>query len=317
MRVAVTGAYGLVGSWLCAALLDRGDDVAVLRHAGADDGAALVVAGTEGRCDVVTGDVGDRRAVGRLLDGADLVFHLAGRSIVADALADPVATYETNVRGTWTVLDAARAGAPAVVVASSYRVYGTAARRPWREDDPLLGTSPYDASKRAAEVLAQSAHATDGLRVAWTRFANVYGGGDRSTRLVPDAVTAVLDGRPPVVRSDGSPERDLLHVDDAVAAYLAIGAALLEGRGAGEAYNAGSGRPVRVLDVVEAVCRAAGSTLRPQVLGAPADGLDRQAVDASKLHALAGWSPRTGLDEGLRRTVAWYREHGWQRHAAA
>jgi CDP-glucose 4,6-dehydratase len=146
-----------------------------------------------------------------------------------------------------------------------------------------------------------------------TRFANLYGGGDfNASRLVPEAVAAALAGRPPVVRSDGSPERDFLYVEDAVAAYLAIAEALDRGDGCGEAFNAGGGQPHRVLDVVELICRLAGTNVEPDIRGqgTPSGEIDRQWVDYSKLHALTGWEPTVNLEEGLRRTLEWHRTHG-------
>jgi CDP-glucose 4,6-dehydratase len=199
-----------------------------------------------------------------------------------------------------------------VVVASSDKAYGASDVLPYTEDLPLRAQHPYDASKAAADLIARSYFHTFGLPVAVTRFANLYGGGDQNgSRLIVEAVGAVLAGRAPVVRSDGSPERDFLYVEDAVAAYLAIADLLDAGGAAGEAFNAGGGAPLRVLDVVRAVCAAAGSALEPEIRGhgTPAGEIDRQWVDAGKLRGLSGWAPQVGLAEGLARTLAWYREH--------
>jgi CDP-glucose 4,6-dehydratase len=242
----------------------------------------------------------------------DTVFHLAAQTIVPTANRAPISTFETNIRGSWMVLEACRRhGAERVVVASSDKAYGPHAELPYREDHPLQPVFPYDVSKAATDLLARSYWHTWQLPVAVTRFANLYGGGDTNrSRLVPEAVTAALAGRSPVVRSDGSPERDFLYVEDAVAAYLAIADALGRGEGRGEAFNAGGGRPHRVLDVVELICRLAGTGVSPDVRGAgtPPGELDRQWVDYRKLHALTGWAPTVMLEDGLRRTLGWYRE---------
>jgi CDP-glucose 4,6-dehydratase len=210
-------------------------------------------------------------------------------------------------------LDACRQhGTERVVVASSDKAYGPHDELPYRERLPLQPRFPYDVSKAATDLLARSYWHTWQLPVAVTRFANIYGGGDvNASRLIPEAVTAALAGRSPVIRSDGSPERDFLYVEDAVAAYLAISEALGRGDGRGEAFNAGGGRPHRVLDVVELICRLAGSGVEPDVRGAgtPEGEIDRQWVDASKLRGLTGWEPRVGLEEGLQRTIDWYRRH--------
>jgi CDP-glucose 4,6-dehydratase len=163
-------------------------------------------------------------------------------------------------------------------------------------------------------MLARSYWHSFGVPVAVTRLANVYGGAETNRlRLVPEAVCAALAGRAPVLRSDGSPERDFLYVEDAAAAYLAVWEALGRGEGRGEAFNAGGGQPHRVGDVVALICRLAGSSIEPDVRGAavPEGEIDRQWLDSSKLHALTGWAPRVSLQEGLRRTIDWYREHAF------
>ncbi len=168
-------------------------------------------------------------------------------------------------------------------------------------------------------MIARSYANAYGLPLAVTRFANVYGGGDLNfSRLIPETVVAVLDGRAPVIRSDGSPERDFLHVDDAVSAYLAIAGALGEGA-AGEAFNAGGERPHSVREVVELIAAAAGGEVEPDIRGSgnPDGEIDRQFVDSTKLRELTGWRPAVSLEEGLRRTLAWYREHPEARPATA
>jgi CDP-glucose 4,6-dehydratase len=310
----VTGAYGLLGSWLCHALLEGGARVAVLQRDVAAV-SALALDGTEARCTVVRGDVRDVELIERILgeEEVDTVFHLAAQTLVGTARQSPLSTWETNVRGTWMVLEACRRhGVGRVVVASSDKAYGAHDELPYREGHALEPRFPYEVSKACADLVARSYWHSYGLPVAVTRCANLYGGGDLNrSRLVPEAVVAALSGRAPVLRSDGSPERDFLYVEDAVAAYLALARAL-DGDGArGEAFNAGAGRSWPVRDVVQAVWRAAGIDLPPDVhgTGTPAGEIDRQWVDASRLRALTGWEPRVGLDDGLARTVAWYRRH--------
>jgi CDP-glucose 4,6-dehydratase len=313
MRSAfVTGAHGLLGAWLVKALLERGVRVAVLRR---DEPAqsALALEGTEARVDVVPGDVTDPAVVQRALAeyDVDTVFHLAAQTLVGTAKRSPATTFDTNVRGTWTVLEACRAvGVERAVVASSDKAYGPSDQLPYREDAPLRARYPYDASKAAADLIARSYFHTYGLPVAVTRFANLYGGGDLNfSRLVPESVAATIQGRAPVIRSDGTMQRDFLYVEDATAAYLAIAGALPDGGAAGEAFNAGGGAPIAVLDVVRAVCAAAEVELEPVVLGEAQAEIAHQYVDFTKLRELTGWEPRVPLDEGLRRTVAWYRAH--------
>jgi CDP-glucose 4,6-dehydratase len=312
--VLVTGAYGLLGGWLTAALVQGGARVTVIRR-DEQPRSALALTGLEASVDVVHGDIGSEGLVERALAEyeIDTVFHLAAQTIVPTANRSPLSTFETNIRGTWTLLEACRRhGAERVVVASSDKAYGPHKTLPYREDFALQPVYPYDVSKAATDLIARSYWHTWGVPVAVTRFANLYGGGDvNRSRLVPEAVAAALAGRAPVVRSDGSPERDFLYVEDAVAAYLAIADALARGEGRGQAFNAGGGRPHRVLDVVRLICRLAGTDIEPDVTGegTPAGEIDRQWVDASKLSALTGWAPTVELEEGLERTIAWYRAH--------
>ncbi|MDX6671121.1 MAG: hypothetical protein QOI91_1484 [Solirubrobacteraceae bacterium] len=314
-RAFVTGAYGLLGTWLVRALLERGDAVTVLRR---DEPAAsaLELEGLDARCDVVTGDLGDAGLMERTLSDyeVDSVFHLAAQTLVGTARRSPVATFEVNIRGTWVLLDACRRlEVPRVVVAASDKAYGAHDDLPYREDFALQPRFPYDVSKAATDLIARSYFHTYGLPVAVTRFANLYGGGDLNfSRLVPEAAAAAIQGRRPVIRSDGTPERDFLYVADAARAYLAIADALESGDGAaGEAFNAGGGRPHSVLEVVDLVCRAAGTEVEPDIRGAgtPPGEIDRQYVDATKLRELTGWSPEVELEDGLARTVEWYRAH--------
>lgn len=313
--VLVTGAYGLLGSWLVRALLERGASVTVLRR---DEPArsALTLMDLEGRVDVVHGDVCADGLISRTLAEyeIDSVFHLAAQTIVPTANRSPLSTFDTNIRGSWQVIEACRlGGVQRVIVASSDKAYGPQTALPYTEDLPLAPIFPYDVSKAATDMLARSYWHTWGLPVAVTRFANLYGGGDfNRSRLVPEAVLAVLGDRAPVVRSDGSPERDFLYVEDAVAAYLAIWAALGRGAGQGQAFNAGAGRPRRVLDVVELICDLAGTGMRPEIRGdgVPGGEINRQWVDYSKLAEVTGWQPETELEDGLRRTIEWYRRYG-------
>jgi CDP-glucose 4,6-dehydratase len=202
---------------------------------------------------------------------------------------------------------------PAIVVASSDKAYGPSEELPYREEMQLRPASPYEASKAAADAIALSYRPAYGLPVAVTRFANIYGGGDLNfSRLIPEAIAAVLDGRRPQIRSDGSPERDFLYVDDAVSAYLAVEHAVgAGGPAAGEAFNAGGERPYPVSEVLDLITEVSGSGLRPEYLGVgnPAGEIDRQYVDSAKLRELTGWEPVVGLRDGLIRTLDWYRDH--------
>lgn len=314
-RALVTGGHGFVASCLARALLERGDAVTVL-DLPSRKRSGLELQGIAADVELVAGDIRDRDLVAAELGAGefDSVFHLAAQTLVGPAMAAPARTFEVNVLGTWNLLEACRAAeVPAVVVASSDKAYGPSDDLPYREDMRLAPASPYEASKAAADAIALSYRPAYGLPVAVTRFANIYGGGDLNfSRLVPEAIAAVLDGRRPQIRSDGSPERDLLHVGDAVSAYLAVEAAVgAGGPGAGEAFNAGGERPHSVAEILETISAVAGGGLDPEYHGTgnPAGEIDRQYVDSRKLREMTGWRPRVTLRDGLIRTLDWYRDH--------
>jgi CDP-glucose 4,6-dehydratase len=319
-RSLVTGAHGFVASHLVGALLGRGDEVRVLDRPDpriADVGgprlSGLDLLGLRDQVELAEGDLRDADSVTAAVSGCDSVFHLAAQTIVGVARESPLETLEVNVRGAWNVFEACRESAVSrVVFASSDKAYGASPELPYREDFPLRAAYPYDASKAAADIIARSYANAYGLQLAVTRFANIYGGGDLNfSRLIPEATIAVLDDRPPVIRSDGSPERDFLHVDDAVAAYLVIEAALDQGKARGEAFNAGGERPHSVREVVDLIAAAGATGIEPEYLGSgtPDGEIDRQYVDSTKLRELTGWQPRVELADGLERTLEWYREH--------
>ncbi|MGC1166374.1 MAG: NAD-dependent epimerase/dehydratase family protein [Solirubrobacterales bacterium] len=314
-RALVTGGHGFVASHLARALLERGDAVTVF-DLPAPPLSGLTLQGVAPEIELVEADLRDAQRVGATIDAGefDVVFHLAAQTLVGPAMSDPAPTFEANVRGTWTLLEACRrADVPALVVASSDKAYGPSERLPYREDMQLRPASPYEASKAAADAIALSYRPAYGLPVAVTRFANIYGGGDLNfSRLVPEAIVALLDGRRPQIRSDGSPERDFLYVDDAVSAYLAIEHAVgAGGPAAGEAFNAGGERPHSVAEVLETIAAVSGAGLEPEYhgIGNPAGEIDRQYVDSAKLRSLTGWAPGVGLEDGLGRTLEWYRQH--------
>lgn len=312
----VTGGRGFVGGWLCKALLERGDTVVSFDRRRLDQRpSAIGMLGIEDELQQVEGELTDAAAVSGALaeHGVDAVFHLAAETIVGSVQASPVQGFESNVRGTWTVLEACRLGGiERLVCASSDKAYGPHSELPYREHFALQPTAPYEASKAAADLIARSYWHSYGLPVAVTRFANIYGGGDLNfSRLVPEAVGAALQGRAPVLRSDGSPERDFLHVEDATAAYLAIAGSLDREEVRGQAFNAGGGHPHPVREVVELIARLAGTGIEPEICGEgnPEGEIDRQWVDPTKLRELCGWTPELELEQGLERTIAWYREH--------
>ena len=322
MRALVTGGRGFAGSWLVRALLEDGAEVTSLdREAEGPTGLDLLE--VAGDAHDVTGDLRDGELIRSLLRerSIDSVFHLAAQPIVGDANASPVPTFEANIQGSWVLLETCREhGVDRIVVASSDKAYGPHEHLPYTEESALQPVFPYDVSKAATDLIARSYWHTFGLPVAVTRFANLYGGGDRNfSRVVPETVTAVLDGRRPVIRSDGSPERDFLYVEDAASAYLAVAEALASGGIGGEAFNAGWGHPNAIREVVDLICELGPGEVEPDYRGTgnPSGEIDRQYLDSAKIRERIGWAPRVDLREGLSRTLEWYAAHPEVRPAAA
>jgi CDP-glucose 4,6-dehydratase len=273
-------------------------------------GSRFDTEGLRDRCTLVAGDLG---TVGPALaeHRPATVYHLAAQTQVGDALRDPLTTWETNIRGTYLLLEAVRRHdtATRVVVASSDKAYGSHDELPYREDFALQPSYPYDVSKAATDMIARSYAATYELPVAVTRLANVYGPGDVNWgRLVPDTARALLRGERPVIRSDGTPERDYIYVEDAADAYLAVADSLADAAHHGRAWNAGSGEPRSVLEVVTRLIEISGREVAPDIrgTGVPHAEIDRQYLDSTAIREELGWTPNWDLDRGLRAAWDWY-----------
>jgi CDP-glucose 4,6-dehydratase len=313
-NVLVTGAGGFVGSWLSQALLERGAAIAVIER-DQPSLSNLRRLGLASQVNVVQGSVTDYALVERALNEyeVDTCFHLAAQAIVGAANRSPLSTFESNIRGTWTVLEACRLSGlvERVVVASSDKAYGSQPQLPYSEEMPLLGTNPYDASKACTDILARTFQRTYSVPVAVARCANIYGGGDLNfSRLVPGTIRSILAGERPVIRSDGTPVRDYLHIDDAVSAYLVLAEQMGREDVSGQAFNFGANSPISALDLVQLILNVCGAPhLVPDIrgVGKPANEIDRQYLDSRKAADLLGWGPKVSLEDGLRRTVEWYR----------
>jgi CDP-glucose 4,6-dehydratase len=310
--VLVTGGTGLLGGWLVGDLLDRGAKVVCLVRDSVPL-SRLVLDGLDRRAVMVTGDVCDQALMERVLGEYEIrsVFHLAAQTIVGIANRNPISTFESNIRGTWTVLEACRRSplVSEIVVASSDKAYGDQEVLPYNEDMPLQGRHPYDVSKSCTDLLAQSFAHTWGMPVCVTRCGNFYGGGDLNfNRLVPGVIRDILSGRAPVIRSDGHFTRDYLYAEDGAAAYIHTATALGSNPAlAGRAYNFSLETPLTVLEVVDRLLAIMGSDLEPDVRNEASNEIRAQYLDATRARTELGWAPTVGLDEGLRRTVEWYR----------
>nr|BFE56500.1 GDP-mannose 4,6-dehydratase [Dactylosporangium thailandense] len=312
--VLVTGATGLLGGWLAEALLGLGAHVVALVRDSVP-ASRFCADGIRDRVDGVRGDVTDQALVERVLTEYEVrtVFHLAAQTIVQIADRNPVSTFDTNIRGTWSVLEACRRSQTVseIVVASSDKAYGPHNDLPYREDTPLAGRSPYEVSKSCVDLIAQSYAYSYGLPVVVTRCGNFFGGGDLNwSRLVPGAMRDLLAGQSPVIRSDGTMIRDYLYVEDGAAAYVRTAEALMSRRDlAGRAFNFSLQQPLTVLEMLARISAAVGTRIAPTVLGTAATEIPAQHLDSTAARTELGWRPEIGLDEGLRRTADWYRQH--------
>lgn len=309
----VTGGAGLVGSWLTRRLCDAGADVACLLRDW-EPRSELVRSGMLEKVKVAWGDVRDQALVERVLGEyeIDTVIHLAAQTIVPIANRNPVSTFESNIRGTWSVLEACRRSplVKQIVTASSDKAYGEQEDLPSDESAPLLAGFPYDASKACADLVAGSYARTFGLPVVVTRCGNFYGGGDLNwNRLVPGTIRSVIRGERPIIRSDGTLVRDYFYVEDGAAAYMSLAEALAEKPElAGQAFNFSNEEPLTVLDMAGRILKTMESDLEPEVLGQADNEIKKQCLSAKKAREILGWKPLFDLDQGLSRTIEWYRD---------
>ncbi len=312
--VLVTGCTGLLGSWLSQALVSAGALVVGLIRDEVPQ-SQLVCSGTLQHIRVVHGDVTEYATLERAINEYEIetIFHLAAQTIVGIANRAPLSTFESNIRGTWVTLEAARRSPTVcrIVIASSDKAYGTQPALPYTEDMPLKGQHPYDVSKSAADLLAQAYSVTYGLPIGITRCANLYGGGDLNwNRLIPGTIRSALQGQPPVIRSDGTFMRDYLYVRDAVQAYLMLAQALDRQEFHGQAFNCSTDAPMTVLEMTRLILDQVGRPeLAPVVLDEVQNEIQDQYLDSTKLRKAIGWQPSYTRAEALQETIGWYATH--------
>lgn len=313
--VLVTGATGLIGSWLVKELLERGARV-VAFVLDADPHSELLRSGDLARCHVVNGDLARFEDVERAvnLHDVDTVFHLGAQTLVGVAHRFPLATFESNIRGTYHVMEVCRLHRELVgriVVASSDKAYGAKETLPYVEDMPLEGRHPYEVSKTCTDLIVQSYCHTYGFPATVARFGNVYGGGDLNwSRIVPETVRALLEGRRPVIRSDGTFIRDYVYVKDVARAYLRMAERMDDPQVRGEAFNFSGEKPTSVLELVDVLRGLLGrEDLTPDIRNTARGEIKDQFLSAAKARERLGWTPDYDLEAGLRETIDWYRAY--------
>lgn len=308
----VTGATGLIGGWLIQSLLARRADVVCLVRDWVPQ-SELVQTRVIERAKVVRGEVYDRELLERVIGEyeIDTVIHLAAQTIVGIANRNPVSTFETNIGGTWSLLEACRRSPTIkqIVIASSDKAYGAHEVLPYSEEAPLQGRHPYDVSKSCADLIAQSYAITYGLPVGITRCGNFYGGGDLNwNRIVPGTIRSILRGQRPVIRSDGQFVRDYFYAEDGAAVNMVLAEALATNPALrGHAFNFSNEIQVTVMDLVNRLLTLMNSSLEPEVRNETTNEIRHQYLSAAKAREMLNWQPLFTLDEGLRRTIDWYK----------
>jgi CDP-glucose 4,6-dehydratase len=309
----VTGATGLVGGWLTKKLYEAGADVVCLIRDEVPQ-SELVRTGLINKVKVVKGDICDRDLMERVIGEheVDTVMHLAAQAIVGIANRNPVSTFEANIQGTWSILEACRRSpmVKQIILASSDKAYGDQETLPYYENTPLQGIHPYDVSKSCADLIAHSYAHSYGLPVIITRCGNFYGGGDLNwNRIVPGTIRSIINGVRPEIRSDGEFIRDYLYVEDGAAAYMLLAEKLASNPSLkGEAFNVSTQKPVKVIDIVNKILLNMNSALVPDVKNQASNEIREQYLDASKLNTLLNWKPQFDLDEGIQKTIHWYKD---------
>lgn len=313
-NVFVTGASGLVGGWLVEELLQEGADVVVLLRDWVPS-AKLFSKSILNRVNIVRGDLSDAKFLERVLSEYEVqsVIHLAAQTIVPIANKNPLSTFESNIAGTWNLLEACRLvkSVNSVVVASSDKAYGDAPVLPYKEDMPLQAIYPYDVSKACADMISVSYAHTFNVPVAITRCGNFYGGGDLNwNRIIPGTIRSVLRGQSPVIRSDGSLVRDYIYVKDAVSAYMTLSMALTENASIkGEAFNFSNETQKTANELVSIIIDLMEADLKPVVQGQNHGEIKAQYLDSAKAHKDLKWNPKFGLEAGMQETIEWYKEY--------
>ncbi|MBI5224905.1 GDP-mannose 4,6-dehydratase [Candidatus Micrarchaeota archaeon] len=310
-NVFITGATGFLGSSLTQMLVTNGANVVALVRDGVPK-SDFYLSGVYRQVISVHGKLEDLTVIKRSLNEYDIehIFHLGAQTQVVTANRSPLDTFESNIMGTWNVLEAARLSSlvKGLVVASTDKAYGSQKKLPYDESTPLQGEHPYDVSKSASDLISQSYFKTYGLPVAITRCGNFFGGGDLNfNRIVPGTIKSVLQGKTPVIRSDGKFVRDYLYIEDAAIAYLLLAENVARPQIKGEAFNFSTETPTSVLEVVNTILQQMKSSLKPKITNEATGEIKEQYLSAKKAKSLLNWKPKYSLQAGLTETILWYR----------
>ena len=309
-NVFVTGSSGFLGSWLVKELVDRKVNNVVVLIRDVLPSSLFYQWDLGSKVILVRGEIGDTKLVERILNefSVDTVFHLAAQSIVTVANNNPISTFESNIGGTWSVLEACRKNKiKRVIVASSDKSYGDHKVLPYKEDAPLMGKHPYDVSKSCADLISQMYFHHYGLPVCVTRCSNLYGGGHFNySRVIPGTIRRVLNGEQPIVKGLLF-SRDFLYIEDAVDAYLMLAEGIDRGV-VGEVFNFGNGKALKIYELVLNIISLMESNIEPIVLTDTEGEIFNQYLSIDKANSILGWVPKHSMDAGLKKTINWYKK---------
>ena len=313
-NVFITGGDGFIGGCLAKRFVEKGANVIILVR-DIKKQMPYKLFGLEGKVTQVYGSLTDYSVLERVFNeySIEACFHLAAQPLVQIASKSPLATFDSNIRGTWNLLEACRVTKTIqrMVVASSDKAYGIQKKLPYTEESPLLGLYPYDASKTCTDILARCYFTSYGLPIAVTRNANTYGGGDLNfSRIIPDAIRSILFNEEFVIRSDGTPERDYMYIEDAVSGYITLAENIERDDIKGNAFNFGTGTPISVINLFSKIALLCGKPdIKPKILGEAKNEIDRQYLAIDKVKEKLNWAPKYTLDQGLKDTIDWYRSY--------
>lgn len=312
-NVLITGYEGFLGSNLTKALLDCkanvfGLDILTRRK------KTILSSKELNKIIIIKGSIENFLLVSKIIkeNKIEFIFHLAAKSLVGDCLQKPVKAFSTNIKGTWNVLEASRDSntVKAIVIASSDKAYGSHTKLPYKENTPLSGTHPYDASKSCADLIAYTYYYTYGVPVAVTRCGNIFGPGDFNfSRIIPDTIRSIIQNKTLVIRSDGKFTRDYVYVDDIVSGYVLLAEKMQKLKMFGEAFNFSDENPMSVLELVKKIYKMTNKKPNYKILGKAKYEIKHQYLSSKKARKILGWKPKTTLDEGLKKTIEWYRDY--------
>jgi len=311
MNVLVTGADGFIGSHVAKTLIEKSSKVTtIVRDIKRENN--IDVLNIKSKINIVSGNLVNYSDCERAINEYDIdfCFHIAAQAIVGPANRSPLSTFDSNIKGTWNILEACRVSKTikGIIIASSDKAYGQQKKLPYTEDSPLSGYFPYDASKVCTEIITRSYFMTYKLPLAITRNANTYGPADMNlSRIIPDVITSLIKNEEPIIRSDGTPERDYMYIKDAVDAYLILAENLHRKEVLGEAFNFGTGKPVSVLDLYKKITKLMGKSMEPKILGEAKNEIDRQYLDSAKAKKVLNWEAKYDIEVGLKETIDWYK----------